>query len=253
MRIHAIQHVAFEGLGSIQAWASSQGATVHVSQMFAEATLPTLPTLPTLAEFDWLLVMGGPMNIYQDEQYPWLPREKELIKAAIAGGKVVLGICLGAQLIADALGAAVTPNQHREIGWFPLTVRHPLLEGIIPNGTPVLHWHGDTFALPPGAERLAESEACLNQGFIFEGRVVGLQFHLETTPESLSLLLDQCGAELEGGGHYVQTALAMQGDPQRFTTINTMMASLLNSLRAGEQDRKGRVIPLKGVLSKALR
>ena len=225
MRIHAIQHVAFEGLGSIKAWATSQGATVRISQMFAEASLPTL------AEFDWLVVMGGPMNIYQEGQYPWLQGEKGLIKAAIAGGKVVIGICLGAQLIADALGAKVTPNPYREIGWFPLTVRHPPLEGIIPDGTPVLHWHGDTFALPPGAEPLAESEACPNQGFIYGGHVLGLQFHLETTPESLSRLLDHCAGELEGGGPYVQTALEMQGDPQRFTAINTMMAALLDYLR----------------------
>lgn len=224
MRIHTIQHVAFEGLGSIEDWARAQGAAIGYSRMFADEQLPELTA------FDWLIVLGGPMNIYQDDRYPWLRREKTFIKAAIAAGKVVLGICLGAQLIADVLGGAVSRNPHREIGWFPLTGIHPAMAGIIPDGALAMHWHGDTFALPGGAERLAESAACRNQGFLYQGRVVGLQFHLETTPASLAALIEH-GQDDLAPGPYVQSAAAMQHDPARFTMINQMMAALLDHLR----------------------
>jgi len=224
MRIHSLQHASFEGLGSIETWARHNGLSLYTSRMFANDTLPSPD------DFDWLVVMGGPMNIYEEDRFPWLRQEKELIKQAIAGGKVVLGICLGAQLIADALGEKVTRNQHREIGWFPLTTIHPAMAGIIADGAMVMHWHGDTFDLPPGAERLAKSAACLNQGFIYNQRVVGLQFHLEITAEGLAALIDHCRDELTPGP-YVQTPEAMLARPERFPPLNQMMSSLLDHLR----------------------
>ncbi|MDP2106444.1 MAG: amidotransferase, partial [Desulfobulbaceae bacterium] len=115
MRIHALQHVVFEGLGSIETWAKNNKAPITYSQMYADANLPSVD------DFDFLVVMGGPMNIYEEEQFPWLSAEKLLIKKAIDDGKIVLGVCLGAQLIADTLGAKITRNRYREIGWFPLT------------------------------------------------------------------------------------------------------------------------------------
>jgi len=229
MRIHYLQHVAFEGLGSIEAWARNHGVALSCSRLFANEALPPL------ADFDWLLVMGGPMNIYQEELYPWLRQEKACIKEAIAAGKTVLGVCLGAQLIADALGATISRNPHREIGWFPLTAIHPAMSGIIPAQAPlVMHWHGDTFALPVGAERLASSEACLNQGFIYRQRVIGLQFHLETTPESLAALIAHGQDDLTPGP-FTQDPTEMLAQPDRFTTINQMMAALLDSLQALDQ------------------
>lgn len=229
MRIHYLQHVAFEGLGSIETWARSRGAAISCSRLFANEALPTL------SDFDWLLVMGGPMNIYQEDLYPWLRQEKACIFDAIAAGKTVLGVCLGAQLIADALGATISRNPHREIGWFPLTGIHPAMSGIIPDQAPlVMHWHGDTFALPVGAERLASSEACLNQGFIYRQRVLGLQFHLETTPESLAALIDHGQDDLTPGP-FTQEPTEMLAQPGRFTVINQMMAALLDSLQALDQ------------------
>jgi GMP synthase (glutamine-hydrolysing) len=225
MRIHLLQHVAFEGLGSIEEWARANDAVISTSRLFADEALPPMD------EFDWLVVMGGPMNIYQEESYPWLRGEKACIAEAIKGGKVVLGVCLGAQLIADCLGAKVTRNRQREIGWFPLTRVHPAMEAIIPTGSLVMHWHGDTFALPSGAELLASSEACDNQGFIHQGRVVGLQFHLETTAESLASLIAAGSDDLSPAGPYIQTAHEMQADAGRFPAINRMMAALLNRLR----------------------
>ena len=224
MRIHYLQHVAFEGLGSIEEWARDHGAEIGCSRLFANEPLPGL------GSFDWLLVMGGPMNIYEEEIYPWLRQEKALIKEAITAGKVVLGVCLGAQLIADTLGAKVTRNRHREIGWFPLHAIHPAMADIIPAQALVMHWHGDTFALPPGAEPLAASEACQNQGFIYQGRVLGLQFHLETTPESLASLIAHSGDELTVAP-FIQTPAEMLAQADRFTAINRMMAALLDYLQ----------------------
>lgn len=223
MRIHTLQHVDFEGLGSIGEWAKTQRATVRYSRMF------TNDPLPALDGFDWLIIMGGPMNIYEEDIYPWLGKEKEFIKAAVEAGKIVLGVCLGAQLIADALGASVSRNQHKEIGWFPLNTIHSTMSGIIQDNALVLHWHGDTFTLPNGAERLASSAACLNQGFIYKKRVIALQFHLETTAESLRHLIEHSQNELEDGP-YIQTETEMLADANRFTAINRMMTALLDHL-----------------------
>ncbi len=225
MRIHLLQHVAFEGLGSIEEWAKANHAAISTSRLFADDPLPRGDA------FDWLVVMGGPMNIHEEESYPWLAGEKAFIKQAIRGGKVVLGVCLGAQLIADSLGAKVTRNLHKEIGWFPLTSVHGAMRAIIPSGAMVMHWHGDTFALPTGAELLASSEACANQGFIYQGRVVGLQFHLETTAESLASLIAHGSDDLSPAGPFIQTPSEMQSDPTRFPAINRMMAALLDHLR----------------------
>lgn len=226
MRIHLLQHVAFEGLGSIEEWARANKAEITASRLFAGEELPVVDG------FDWLVVMGGPMNIYQEESYPWLAAEKAFIAEAIGAGKIVLGVCLGAQLIADCLGAAVTRNRQREIGWFPLTSVHPAVRDIIPDGAVVMHWHGDTFALPAGAQLLASSEACDHQGFIYQqGRVVGLQFHLETTAASLAALIEHGSDDLTPAGPYIQNASEMQADPARFTAINQMMAALLTRLR----------------------
>lgn len=226
MRIHTLQHVPFEGLGSIDEWAARRGAAITMTSFFADDSLPTLDAI------DWLVVMGGPMNIYQEDTYPWLSQEKKYIKDAIAAGKIVLGICLGAQLIADALGAQVVANQHKEIGWFPITLSHeagPELTKIFPAELTVMHWHGDTFHLPPGARRLASSAVCLNQGFIYKERVVGLQFHLESTPESLKALIENCSDELVAGP-YIQDQELLMKEKHRFKEINEVMDRLLEHL-----------------------
>jgi GMP synthase-like glutamine amidotransferase len=162
---------------------------------------PAAQAGPLPDDLDMLIVMGGPMNVYDDADHPWLPKEMDLIRACIGAGKMVLGICLGAQLIAVALGGVVTRAPFQEIGWYPveLTEAGRRLEvfGDFPDRFTAFHWHGDTFSLPAGATHAAFSAAVPNQAFTFgQGRVVGLQFHLEETPESLAALVNAAGHEL---------------------------------------------------------
>ena len=165
----------------------ARGITVSTSRLF------DTPALPGPGDLDWLIVMGGPMSVNDEDVHPWLAPEKRLIARCIASGKTVLGICLGAQLIASALGARVFPNACKEIGWFPVrrSKAAPAAgpAGLFPDGVEVFHWHGDTFDLPRGAALFLESEACAHQAFSIGAKVVGLQFHLETTPRSAAALV----------------------------------------------------------------
>ncbi|MFA6564437.1 MAG: type 1 glutamine amidotransferase [Verrucomicrobiia bacterium] len=228
MNLHYLQHVPFEGLASIETWAAARGHQVAVTRLYAGDPLPRLD------QFDWLVVMGGPMNIYEEDKFPWLVAEKRFIKTAIEGGKVTLGVCLGAQLIADVLGGPVHKNAHKEIGWFPVrktkTAARSRVFEALPAELEVFHWHGDTFVLPSGAIHVARSAACENQAFIFDERVVGLQFHLETTPDSARLLAQHCADELVVGP-FIQTAEAMLSDKRRFDRINKTMWKLLDCLQ----------------------
>lgn len=227
MNIHYLQHVPFEGLGSIATWAAKGNHPVTATRLYQDDPLPSLSAL------DWLIILGGPMNIYQDDQYPWLIREKQFIAQAIQAGKTVVGICLGAQLIADVLGAKVYPGAEKEIGWFPLqrdnrAASSPIFDALPPQLT-TFHWHGDTFDIPVGATCLASSEACPHQGFMYGERVLALQFHLEATPESVQALLEHCADEVVPG-RYIQTPTDIQGDRHRFAVINDVMDRILNTL-----------------------
>jgi len=211
MRIHYLQHVPFEGLGNIENWALAKGHQISGTQLYNNEPLPEPE------EFDWLIVMGGPMNIYEEDMFPWLAREKIFIRDAIDAGKIVLGVCLGAQLIASVLGAKIHRNQYPEIGWFDVRLTDAASRSSvfsrIPKRFTAFHWHGDTFDLPPGATWIAESDACRNQAFEYggRGRVIGLQFHLDTTLESIRRLVEYCGDELVPG-EYVQSERELLAD-----------------------------------------
>nr|WP_324258332.1 type 1 glutamine amidotransferase [Cellvibrio fontiphilus] len=224
MRIHSLQHVPFEDIGSMAEDFQRRGYSLTTTHWYKG------DNTPSVADFDALIVMGGPMGIYDEAIYPWLGAEKTLIKNAIDAGKIVLGICLGAQLIADVLGGKVTRNPHKEIGWWPITIApaaasHPIAQ-VLARHPEVFHWHGDTFALPPGALLLASSEACLNQAFCYGDRVYGFQFHLETTPDSAAALIDNCGDDIDGST-YTQTAANLKASSERFTTINRAMSEVI--------------------------
>ncbi|MCW9023946.1 MAG: type 1 glutamine amidotransferase [Gammaproteobacteria bacterium] len=229
MKVHYIQHVPFEGLSSIEYYMTRHGHDMSSTHLYRNEKLPSVN------EIDWLIIMGGPMGIYDEDKYNWLKVEKEYIKSAIDIGKTVIGICLGAQLIADALGARVYKNKYREIGWFNISLTSEaddtILSGALPVNTEVFHWHGDTFDIPEGAISLARSDACKNQAFIFDNRIVAFQFHLETTFGSATALIENCGDELDDS-EYVQTAHEMLANQQKFTDINHAMFSVLNALES---------------------
>jgi GMP synthase-like glutamine amidotransferase len=227
MKVHYLQHVPFECLGNIECELKKKGHKITSTKLYNEK----ITTM--IKDIDWLIIMGGPMGIYDEKIYPWLLEEKQFIKEAISAGKIVLGICLGAQLIADVLGAKVYKNKYREIGWFPLTVtpetNNTILLKVFSKQVEAFHWHGDTFDIPKGAIAIAESKACKNQGFIFDNRVLALQFHLETTPESATGLVKNCGCELDGS-QYVQSEDQIFANPQKFYDINQIMSLVLNAL-----------------------
>ncbi|HEY9204576.1 MAG TPA: type 1 glutamine amidotransferase [Candidatus Methanoperedens sp.] len=222
MKIHSLEHEPFEGLANIEVWAKNRGYTISRTLLFNNEELPDID------DFDWLVIMGGSMNIYEEEKYPWLAPEKDFIAEAIAGKKIVLGICLGSQLIADILGGRVGKNKYKEIGWFPVSLTKEARNSHIFNNLPgtfvTFHWHGDTFRIPPGATRIAESEGCANQAFEC-GRVIGLQFHIEYSIESISSMFQNCKDDIVDG-KYIQK-------PEEIVSQNSNVAKtqgLLNLL-----------------------
>ncbi len=226
MNAHWLQHVPFEGLGSIEPWLLKSGYGVSVTRFFES------DYLPDLQQVDLLIVMGGPMSVNDEDQFPWLVEEKAFIRKAIHAGKPVLGVCLGAQLIAEALGAAVYPNSVKEIGWFPITGIEPAENNTFcfPKALEVFHWHGETFELPPGAIRLASSKGCENQAFQFKSSVMGLQFHLETTPQSAVKIVSNCRAELKPSRYIQSEEKILSVSPEKYRKINRLMEDILDYL-----------------------
>ncbi|MEN0035598.1 MAG: amidotransferase [Cellvibrio sp.] len=224
MRIHSLQHVPFEDIGSMADDFRNRHYSLTTTHWYRG------DHAPELGSFDALIVMGGPMGIYDEAIHPWLADEKILIKNAIAAGKIVLGICLGAQLIADVLGAKVTRNAHKEIGWLPIAINpdaadHPIAQVFARNPN-VFHWHGDTFALPPGATHLASSEGCANQAYVYNNQVFGFQFHLETTPASAQALIEHCAEDIDGS-RYTQSATEILASREKFAQINRAMSDVI--------------------------
>jgi len=226
MRAHYFQHVSFEGLGSIEAWLDKAGAEISSTRFFDDAVLPSIE------DIDFLIVMGGPMSVNNEDSCPWLLEEKEFIKSAIGSGKPVLGICLGAQLIASSMGAEVFPNPAKEIGWSPVKAVESARASVFgfPEEKEVFHWHGETFSLPQGAVRIAESNACRNQAFQLGRNVLGLQFHLETTPSTARALVDHCRHEIVQGEFIQSEPEILSAPDERYRSINGLMARVLEYL-----------------------
>ncbi|MBP1675593.1 MAG: glutamine amidotransferase class-I [Bacteroidetes bacterium] len=227
LTIHLLMHVPYEGPGCIETWVQTQGHNLSYTKLYENQNLPAL------SNFDWLIVMGGPMSVYEEEQYNWLATEKAFIKDAIGVGKTVLGICLGSQLIADVLGASVYPNHQKEIGWFDIHKTdsgkvNSLLKDI-DNDFKVFHWHGDTYDLPSGSTHLFYSNVCRHQAFLYGQRVVGLQFHFEVTAETLQGMVANGVEELTPGAT-VQSAETILAEKNYFQSNNANMYNILDAL-----------------------
>lgn len=228
MNIHYLQHLPFEDSAGIAGWAAAHGYTSSRTRFFQGEPLPSLD------DTDWLIVLGGSMSVNDASEFPWLVEEKRFLRDAIDAGKIIVGICLGAQLLADVLGGHVGKNRLPEIGWHPVTLTgdgaaSPLFAGF-PERFDAFHWHGDTFAIPPGCIHLARSEACVNQAFVTgDNRVTGLQFHLETVRTSITSLVTNCGDEIVDSP-YVQQADDMLAHPGRLVELDTLMKQFLDNL-----------------------
>jgi len=228
MRVHFLQHAEHEGLGCIERWLRARGHRVSGTRLHRGEDLPDA------RDFDWLIVMGGPMNIYEHDRYPWLIAEKFLIRDACVMKKKVLGICLGSQLLADVLGGSVSQSEDQEIGWFDVFLSDDAIRSEyfkeFPETFQAFHWHGDTFRYPPGATPLMSSQACPNQAFSWgEGRVLGLQFHLEVELADARRWLEVDAPE---PARFVQSAEEMLRDPKRFVENTRLMHLLLERMAA---------------------
>jgi GMP synthase-like glutamine amidotransferase len=230
MRIHVIQHVPFEGPGLIAAWAAERGHELASALALTEE-------YPSADDIDFLVVMGGPMDADDEAKSPWLHAEKRFIAEAIASGRLVLGVCLGAQIIAEVLGGNVRRNPEKEIGWFTVerTVMgadEPLFSGW-PDPVVVGQWHSDTFDLPGGIEPILSSEACANQAFVFDRRVVGLQFHIEWTQRSVAALVSACGDDCDDTGLWVMAPTQITDEaPERVQECRRLLFALLDAIEA---------------------
>lgn len=227
MKIHYLQHVPFEDSASIESWAKSKGHSLTATRLYQDEPLPQVE------DIDWLFIMGGSMNIYEESKYPWLAQEKRFIEQAVKHEKVILGICLGAQLIADVLGAKVFSNQYKEIGWFPIELTSAAqtspIFNFLPQRLTVFHWHGDTFELPSGATHIAKSEGCQNQAFVYGENIVALQFHMESTKNSVRAILENCADEIVEG-KYIQKPDQILSQEGSFKEINHAMHGVLDRL-----------------------
>lgn len=227
MRLHVLKHMPFEGPGAVASWAKERGHSLRTTELdYGQA-------LPQPADFDGLVLMGGPMSVNEEDRYPWLRPEKALVRETLAAGKRILGICLGAQMIASALGAKVRPNGLKEIGWFPLeslptASGHPLWAPM-PRAIPVFHWHGETFDLPPGAVHLARSAACENQAYALGSQVLALQCHLEVDKESLREMVEGGSDEIDPRQPFIQSAGVMLGQPEALERLAPLLRALLDA------------------------
>ena len=225
MNVHYLKHVPFEGLGSMENVLTEYGCGLTRTCMYEDQSLPSIH------EIDALIVMGGPMGVSDENDYPWLTLEKEFIESVIKRDIPVLGVCLGAQLIADVLGARVSKNHTEEIGWYPVNKIKFIDDQRVtsfPDQFNAYHWHGDTFDIPSGATNFLASQGCSNQAFIYGESTLGLQFHLEMLPSNVQGIYQECGNP-DKQGDYVQSLEDMLSPMEFFQQANKITQTLMEA------------------------
>ena len=233
IRIYCLQHVPWEEPGMIESYLHHRGCSLKCIRLFKNQKLPDVEST------DYLIVMGGPMNVDDEDQYAWLAKEKSLIREIIDARKPIFGICLGAQLIAHVLGKPVFPAKDHEIGWYPVTLiwqarQHPASKDWDENPM-VFHWHSNTFDLPDGAIHLASTGVCPNQAFLLNSNVIGLQFHLEMSRNNVQDLIRHWGHD-RVFGPYMQTPEAMTAGSEASGKTQIMLHRLLDYwIESGER------------------
>jgi GMP synthase-like glutamine amidotransferase len=225
MKIHCLVHLDFETLGNIRDWTCEKEHSLSISVPSEKQSYPDPE------DIDLLIIMGGLMSVYQEDEYPWLKQEKEFVKSMISCGKAVYGICFGAQMLSEVLGGQVSPNRHREIGWHKVRSLEEFERNSqlfhVQNELTVFQWHGDAFTLPPGCRRLFESEACPEQGFIYGDKVLALQFHPEVDAECVESLLENCSSDLVEG-KYISSENEIRGRNDLLENSAHLMFSILD-------------------------
>jgi len=228
MRIYLLEHEVTPHPSHIDLWAENRGHSITKSHVLEEQALSPVE------DFDWLVILGGAQHIYENDANPWLPKERELVSEALAGGRIILGICLGAQILAEVLGGRVFLSDVPEIGWYKITLtnegRESFLFRNMSESFESLHWHRDHFSLPPGCTRLASSEATPNQAFCCNSKpVVGLQFHPELTPEMIRYFCEEVDEE-PASGPYVTDRKTMSAQADKAKDDEGLMYTLLDNM-----------------------
>lgn len=226
LNLHYFEHVPYEGLDRIGDWVAARGHRVSVTRFHAG------DAIPSLTDKDGLIIMGGPMGVYETDQYPWMRDEMAAIRRAIDAKKKVLGVCLGSQLIAGALGARVYPHTQKEIGWWPVDfspypVNDTALE-VFGSRAMMYHWHGDTFDMPLGATLLASSQACRHQAYAVGTNVMALQFHPEISAGTISRWVQESGGIQHPQGFVMSETEMRRLAPTHLAALSGPLMSFLD-------------------------